>query len=173
MLKVQIHVGGIRKLLYVFVSVWEIISLWIVFPYRGITIQSYNFNFYNDCHISLDPCGLIYDLMGTFQTISSLKHWYIRWKLKQCFQRKTMSPYRKLSRLLFIVSQLYRLKSINYINREYAQTQFWSNFEITKCFGFVCLFVFVALRPMSTAMAIAGRSVHLITLFPGQAWASG
>ena len=37
----------------------------------------------------------------------------------------------------------------------------------------VCLFVFVALRPMSTAMVIAGRSVHLTTLFPGQAGASG
>ena len=36
-----------------------------------------------------------------------------------------------------------------------------------------CLFVFVALRPMSTAMVIAGRLVHLTTLFPGQAWASG
>ena len=36
----------------------------------------------------------------------------------------------------------------------------------------VC-FVFVALRPMSTAMVIAGRSVNLITLFPGQARASG
>ena len=35
---------------------------------------------------------------------------------------------------------------------------------ITKLF--VCLF---ALRPMSTAMVIAGRSVHLTTLFPGQA----
>ena len=34
---------------------------------------------------------------------------------------------------------------------------------------FVCLFVFVALRPMSTAMVIAGRSVHLTTPFPGQA----
>ena len=31
---------------------------------------------------------------------------------------------------------------------------------------FVC---FVALSPKSTAMVIAGRSVHLITLFPGQA----
>ena len=30
---------------------------------------------------------------------------------------------------------------------------------------FVC---FVALRPKSTAMVIAGRSVHLTTLFPGQ-----
>ena len=37
----------------------------------------------------------------------------------------------------------------------------------------VCLFVCVALRPMSTAMVIAGRSVYLTTLFPGQAWASG
>ena len=37
---------------------------------------------------------------------------------------------------------------------------------------FVCFFLFVlfvALRPMSTAMVIAGRSVHLTTLFPGQA----
>ena len=30
---------------------------------------------------------------------------------------------------------------------------------------FVC---FVALRPKSTAMVIAGRSVHLTTLFPGK-----
>ena len=34
---------------------------------------------------------------------------------------------------------------------------------------YVCLFGFVALRPMSTAMVIAGRSVHFTTLFPGQA----
>ena len=33
--------------------------------------------------------------------------------------------------------------------------------------SFVCLFV--ALRPKSTAMVIAGQSVHLTTLFPGQA----
>ena len=31
------------------------------------------------------------------------------------------------------------------------------------------VFVLVALRPMSTAMVIAGRSVHLTTLYPGQA----
>ena len=31
---------------------------------------------------------------------------------------------------------------------------------------FVC---FVALRPKTTAMVMAGRSVHLTTLFPGQA----
>ena len=43
----------------------------------------------------------------------------------------------------------------------------------TGKFLFVCLFVFVALRPMSTAMVIAGWSVHLTTPFPGQAWASG
>ena len=34
----------------------------------------------------------------------------------------------------------------------------------------LCLFVcIVALRPKSTAMVIAGRSVHLTTPFPGQA----
>ena len=32
--------------------------------------------------------------------------------------------------------------------------------------NFVC---FVALRPKSTAKVMAGRSVHLTTLFPGQA----
>ena len=32
--------------------------------------------------------------------------------------------------------------------------------------GFVC---FVALRSKSTAMVMAGRSVHLTTVFPGQA----
>ena len=33
-----------------------------------------------------------------------------------------------------------------------------------------CLFVcFVALCPKSTAIVMAGRSVHLATLFPGQA----
>ena len=32
----------------------------------------------------------------------------------------------------------------------------------------VCFICFVALRPKSTAMVIAGRSVHLTTLFPGQ-----
>ena len=31
------------------------------------------------------------------------------------------------------------------------------------------LFVFVALRPKSTAMVIVGGSVHLTTHFPGQA----
>ena len=36
-------------------------------------------------------------------------------------------------------------------------------------FFFVAVAGFVALRPKSTAMVIAGRSVHLTTLFPGQA----
>ena len=33
----------------------------------------------------------------------------------------------------------------------------------------ICFVCFVALRPKSTAMVIAGRSVNLTTLFPGQA----
>ena len=38
------------------------------------------------------------------------------------------------------------------------------------CACVVCLLVcFVALRPKSTAMVMAGRSVHLTTLFLGQA----
>ena len=46
-----------------------------------------------------------------------------------------------------------------------ALRHFLSGQQLNVC----CLFVFVALRPKSTAMVIAGRSVHLTTLFPGQA----
>ena len=42
-------------------------------------------------------------------------------------------------------------------------------YELPALERLVCLFVFVALRTKSTAMVIAGRSVHLTTLFPGQA----
>ena len=34
---------------------------------------------------------------------------------------------------------------------------------------YLCFVCYVVLRPKSTAMVIAGRSVHIITLFPGQA----
>ena len=37
------------------------------------------------------------------------------------------------------------------------------------CQSHTWLVGFVALRPKSTAMVIARRSVHLTTLFPGQA----
>ena len=46
---------------------------------------------------------------------------------------------------------------------------FWHSFKLIfslKVSLFVC---FVASRPKSTAMVMAGRSVHLTTLFPGQA----
>ena len=43
--------------------------------------------------------------------------------------------------------------------------------HLSKCHivGYSKLVGFVALRPKSTAMVIAGRSVHLTTPFPGQA----
>ena len=50
---------------------------------------------------------------------------------------------------------------------------FGSEDQLSFIFMNVCVCVFVALRPMSTAMVIAGRSVHLTTPFPGQALASG
>ena len=45
----------------------------------------------------------------------------------------------------------------NYKDISFSEANFW----IQYCF--------VALRPRSTAMVMAGRSVHLTTLFPGQA----
>ena len=44
----------------------------------------------------------------------------------------------------------------------------WFLFVMSHCVVVVVV-VLVALRPMSTALVIAGRSVHLTTLFPGQA----
>ena len=41
--------------------------------------------------------------------------------------------------------------------------------QISRIIITLILVGFVALRPKSTAMVIAGRSVHLTTLFPGQA----
>ena len=40
---------------------------------------------------------------------------------------------------------------------------------LSPCKRFLC---FVALRPKSTAMVMAGQLVHLTTLFPGQALTS-
>ena len=42
-------------------------------------------------------------------------------------------------------------------------------YRVKKCPEYVLFVCFVALCPMSTAMVIAGRSVHLTSLFPGQA----
>ena len=55
---------------------------------------------------------------------------------------------------------------------DFKTFQWTCNFN--KTMDSKCLFVcFVALRPKSTAMVMAGLSVHLTTLFPGQAWTSG
>ena len=53
------------------------------------------------------------------------------------------------------------LYSIHHMTLTYFKITFWRENA-----NFVC---FVALPPKSTAMVIAGRSVHLTTLFPGQA----
>ena len=47
--------------------------------------------------------------------------------------------------------------------------KFWHDPSLAFPISCVCFVCFVALRPKSTAMVIAGRSVHLTTLFPGQA----
>ena len=57
----------------------------------------------------------------------------------------------------------YHLRVVLLGDKQYYVFYYWGNEQ-----SYV-LFDFVALRPMSTAMVIAGRSVHLSTLFPGQA----
>ena len=69
----------------------------------------------------------------------------------------------------------FRYKNIPHSKNNYVnKIRLVRNYCNFACFLFkhlvlVSLFVFVALRPMSTAMVIAGRLVHLTTLFPGQA----
>ena len=66
-------------------------------------------------------------------------------------------------------------KDIMYV--DFERHRYWFNMKINVLLHLSlrtflvekCLFIFVALRPMSTSMVIAGRSVHLTTLFPGQA----
>ena len=43
---------------------------------------------------------------------------------------------------------------------------------VVSSFLLILFACFFALRPKSTAMVMVGRSVHLTTLFPGQAGAS-
>ena len=47
-----------------------------------------------------------------------------------------------------------------------SNVKIYTKHDLHQSLFFVC---FVALRRKSTAMVMAGRSVHLATLFPGQA----
>ena len=67
---------------------------------------------------------------------------------------------------LFAVMLLFKVRQ----NEQYRIDFPWSVFvQSPRVVVVVVVVVLVALRPMSTAMVIAGRSVHLTTLFPGQA----
>ena len=58
--------------------------------------------------------------------------------------------------------------SLQLWNHKQYQHRYLSTFIVT-ILSKTCFVCFVALRPKSTAMVMAGRSVHLSTLFPGQA----
>ena len=67
----------------------------------------------------------------------------------------------KIISIIFVLSNIsfWRVKEMSRGDISFINTQ-------NICFYFV---LFVALRPKSTAMVMAGRSVHLTTLFPGKA----
>ena len=70
------------------------------------------------------------------------------------------------------ITLLYRSMACNTIMEE--KYSYIHTGVLTLAHQLIVVFVvFVALRPKSTAMVIAGRSVHLTTLFPGQACTSG
>ena len=81
-----------------------------------------------------------------------------------------MSAYDLLNLLneLGLTSLIYSIKNRSMNVKFYVSYDF--KYFCKHVFGVVGWLVgFVALRPKSTAMVIAGRSVHLTTLFPGQA----
>ena len=68
-------------------------------------------------------------------------------------------------------NHIFGMKNLDFaiVLHQYNQP-YLTQFHKPHCRGIVYALVgFVALRPKSTAMVIAGRSVHLTTLFPGQA----
>ena len=81
--------------------------------------------------------------------------------ITRCYVQHFLSPY-----IDFEVNHKQHFIKIPFINKG---IEFIDLHSIFKDNIVICLFVFVALRPKSTAMVIAGRSVHLTTLFPGQA----
>ena len=64
------------------------------------------------------------------------------------------------------MSTLYICTIFNIMNETVCITLFFFFILFLRLILFVC---FIALRPMSTAMVMVGQSVHLTTLFPGQA----
>ena len=77
---------------------------------------------------------------------------------------------------LCTLTYFYKIRKSNNINvnirnqRKNAEKLVVSPSTISPISTVNCLFVcFVAFRPKSTAMVTVGRSVHLTTLFPGQA----
>ena len=76
-----------------------------------------------------------------------------------------MVKFKDLSRPLSVFQVLFKA---DLIFKDFSRKP--SKFKYFSSLCEPCLFVcFVALRPKSTAMVIAGWSVHLTTLFPGQA----
>ena len=102
----------------------------------------------------------------------------------QTVQQKQKNPRSKWNKL-FVLSRKWksRICSLSFANtlgpalRKNCLSRHFTSLssKTEKSLGYVktaAIFVFVALRPKSTAMVMAGRSVHLTTLFHGQAWTS-
>ena len=97
---------------------------------------------------------------------------------RQYFQKIVVLEFEQVSCLLkfcFVIATAFTENVQNMKPMQFAQVSYFVNFlrlytyMPSSCFLFVC---FVALRPKLTAKVMAGRSVQLTTLFPGQSWTS-
>ena len=80
-------------------------------------------------------------------------------------ERGSQSPLHTLPTSCALGSSLW-LSVPPFVNNHSGSSPFCTYISLYLVYGDVLfVFVFVALRPMSTAMVIAGRSVHLTTLF--------
>ena len=96
-------------------------------------------------------------LIFTFLYPKMLNKWKLSWNTSKLWPIEMLMIRSKFIQYYWCLSQK---------KNEFVKCSFISMISL---FNFVC---FVALRPKSTAKVMAGRSFHLTTLFPWQAWTS-
>ena len=77
--------------------------------------------------------------------------------------------YSMMSQLHLMMSQAYSVMTQLHLMMSQVYSMMSQLHPMMSQVYSMILFCLVALRPKSTAKVIAGRSVHLTTLFPGQA----
>ena len=143
---------------------------------------------YTRSHIHWSPCRFYYGLNLTddqgktnFRSLIQMHYihmikYYLVWLLMHYGKLRTNTDCHEWCRIVTVMtSQAHSEMSVGqkptYMHLTVIGLNWWTDRPKMKNLpsSFVC---FVALRPKSTAVVMAGLSVHLTTVFPWQAWTS-